>query len=171
VACAWIPALGLDDPASCAPIASPAVTTTYALVVTSAAGCSSVNPASATITVTAPNPPDLLALASFAPLVANAGQPVDVTALVINLSPNAAPASLTRVYFSTDSRLDALDVPLQAAPLPAFAPWGLALRTVRVTLPSAPAGIYYLITNLDDGQAVPEGDETNNATAWRIRLR
>ena len=169
--CAWSPAAGLDHPASCTPIASPTVTTTYALVVTSAAGCASVNPAVAIITVLASAPPDLLALGSFAPFQVNGGQSVDVTALVINLSPNPAGATSTRVYFSTNARLDPQDVPLQAAPLPPLAAWGFALPTVRVTVPNAPPGNYYLITALDDGQAVAESDETNNTTAWRIRVR
>ncbi len=52
--CLWSPATGLDDPASCAPNAAPTSTTTYALTVTSAAGCPSTNTATVTVTVLQP---------------------------------------------------------------------------------------------------------------------
>jgi hypothetical protein len=51
VSCAWAPATGLSDAASCSPSASPAVTTTYVLTVTDATGCVSNNAPSATVTV------------------------------------------------------------------------------------------------------------------------
>jgi subtilase family serine protease len=54
VSCSWSPATGLDDPASCTPIASPAVTTTYTLAVTSAEGCVSNNAPTVTVTVVPP---------------------------------------------------------------------------------------------------------------------
>jgi hypothetical protein len=58
VACTWSPVTGLTDPYYCSPIAAPSTTTTYSLVVTDAAGCSSTNEASATITVSpGPSPP------------------------------------------------------------------------------------------------------------------
>jgi hypothetical protein len=61
--CVWTPATGLSNPNSCTPIASPAVTTTYSVVVSNAGGCVSdpsasvtvtVNPAPATPVITAP---------------------------------------------------------------------------------------------------------------------
>jgi uncharacterized repeat protein (TIGR01451 family) len=54
--CAWSPATGLSDAASCSPTASPAATTTYNLTVTDANGCVSTNPAPVTVTVN-PTPP------------------------------------------------------------------------------------------------------------------
>lgn len=53
VSCSWTPAAGLSDPASCAPIASPAQTTAYTLTVTSADGCVSDNHPTVTVTVNA----------------------------------------------------------------------------------------------------------------------
>lgn len=50
--CAWSPATGLSDPASCDPVAHPAQTTTYTLTVTSEEGCPSPNAPSVTVTVT-----------------------------------------------------------------------------------------------------------------------
>lgn len=54
-ACLWVPPDGLSDPASCTPLASPAVTTTYSLVVDDGAGCRSHNPASVTVSVISPS--------------------------------------------------------------------------------------------------------------------
>ncbi len=51
VSCAWAPATGLSNPASCAPTASPASTTTYTLTVTDANGCVSNNAPTVTVTV------------------------------------------------------------------------------------------------------------------------
>ena len=48
--CSWSPTTGLSNPNSCAPVASPAQTTTYYLTVDSG-GCPSTNSASATVTV------------------------------------------------------------------------------------------------------------------------
>lgn len=49
--CSWTPALGLDDPNSCSPLASPMTTTTYSLTVTGPPDCSSSNLAQITVTV------------------------------------------------------------------------------------------------------------------------
>ena len=49
--CAWAPATGLSDAASCSPSASPSATTTYALTVTDASGCVSNNAPTVTVTV------------------------------------------------------------------------------------------------------------------------
>jgi hypothetical protein len=49
--CAWAPSTGLDNAASCTPMATPDVTTTYTLTVTAANGCPSTNAASAVVTV------------------------------------------------------------------------------------------------------------------------
>ena len=51
VSCAWLPVTGLDDASSCTPMATPASTTTYALIVTAANGCASTNVANVTVTV------------------------------------------------------------------------------------------------------------------------
>ncbi len=49
--CAWAPATGLSDPASCAPMASPSASTIYTLTVTDASGCVSTNAPTVTVTV------------------------------------------------------------------------------------------------------------------------
>ena len=51
VSCSWAPAAGLSNAASCAPVATPASTTTYTLTVTDANGCTSNNAPSVTVTV------------------------------------------------------------------------------------------------------------------------
>ena len=53
VSCAWTPSAGLSDATSCSPMATPTVTTTYALTVMAANGCPSSNTATVTVTVNA----------------------------------------------------------------------------------------------------------------------
>ncbi len=53
VSYSWSPAIGLDDPTSATPVASPAQTTTYTVTGTSAAGCTNTR----TVTVTVKVPP------------------------------------------------------------------------------------------------------------------
>ena len=55
VTCAWTPPEGLSDATSCTPLASPPLTTTYALVVADRFGCASHNDAAATVTVIRPS--------------------------------------------------------------------------------------------------------------------
>jgi uncharacterized repeat protein (TIGR01451 family) len=56
--CAWAPATGLSDAASCSPTASPSATTMYTLTVTDATGCVSTNAPIVTVTVNPiPTPP------------------------------------------------------------------------------------------------------------------
>ncbi|MEX0881249.1 MAG: M20/M25/M40 family metallo-hydrolase [Thermoanaerobaculia bacterium] len=51
VSCAWLPVTDLSDAGSCTPTATPLSTTSYALTVTAANGCTSTNVASVTVTV------------------------------------------------------------------------------------------------------------------------
>jgi hypothetical protein len=51
ISCAWAPSAGLSDAASCAPMATPTVTTTYTLTVMASNGCPSSNTSSVTVTV------------------------------------------------------------------------------------------------------------------------
>jgi len=53
VSCSWTPTAGLNDAASCSPMATPTITTTYALTVMAANGCPSTNTASVTVNVNA----------------------------------------------------------------------------------------------------------------------
>lgn len=68
VSCSWSPATGLSDPGSCAPSASPSVTTTYTLTVKDGADCPSVNSPTVTVTVSGVAPSAVVtAPASAAP--------------------------------------------------------------------------------------------------------
>ncbi len=64
VSCSWSPTSGLDNPSSCTPMATPAITTIYTLTVTAANGCPSTNAPTVTVTV---NPVPVLPVIS-APL-------------------------------------------------------------------------------------------------------
>jgi Leucine-rich repeat (LRR) protein len=80
VSCAWSPATGLSDPASCAPTASPSSTTTYTLTVTDASGCASTNNPTVTVTVASQTPTTTTLVSSLNPSAF--GQPVTFTASV-----------------------------------------------------------------------------------------
>ena len=105
VSCSWSPVLGLDNPASCTPHASPASTTTYTLTVTDASGHLSIN--KPTVTVTVDSPPIAVASGSVtigaglpAPLTGSGGvaclwSPATGLDNPTSCSPNATPATTT----------------------------------------------------------------------------
>lgn len=172
VSCAWSPATGLDDAASCAPIASPTLTTTYALVVTSVAGCASTNPASATITVIAPPvPPDLVIAAVVAPSRADSGDTITVSVQTANNGGGAAAASTTGLFFSVDRVIDAGDVVVGAAAVPALNAGQSATTSFTFTIPSGSDGKFYLIARADDAGVVTETNEVNNITSEKLQVK
>ena len=77
--CSWSPSTWLDDPTSATPkVISPAQTITYQLMVTDANGCSSLQPATVTLTVT-PQP-----LSAGDDTTVLKGQPVPLDAIDLN---------------------------------------------------------------------------------------
>jgi hypothetical protein len=172
VSCAWSPALGLNNPASCTPIASPAVTTTYALVVTSGAGCPSVNPASATITVVpAGGAPDLVVSSLMVPPNAPLGGPITVAFAIANAGTSAAGASTTGFYLSVDAVLDAGDIRLAGSAVNPLAPGQTAAGLISLALPAGVSGKRWIIAAADDLGAVAESIETNNTGSGKFNIK
>jgi subtilase family serine protease len=101
-----------------------------------------------------------------APLSATAGGTVTVTDTVRNVGMDPAPATITRVYLSTNLTLDAEDTPIGERPVPPLAPGASSAGSSTVTLPSGLSGRYYLIAAADGAGTMPESSETNN-TGWK----
>jgi len=171
VSCAWSPATGLDNPASCVPLASPIVTTTYALVVTSAAGCVSTNSATAAITVIPAGLADLVISALLAPAIADEGGPITLGFTTRNSGANPAGASTTRLYLSDDAILDPADVELGASAVPPLGPGSTQVGSVTATLPAGINGKNWVIAAADVGDFVAESNETNNTRAAKINIK
>ncbi len=117
---------------------------------------------------------DLVVTAADAPVTAKAGATVDLSWTVENQGHDAASSSwFDYVYLSTDDQLDFSDTYVtdsyvsNATPL---APGAGYSRDEAITLPSVPAGRYYLlfVANGDSGQT--ETDGTNNVRAIPITL-
>jgi hypothetical protein len=169
--CLWSPATGLDNAASCTPMASPIVTTTYALVVTSAAGCVSTNPASATITVVPPTggSSDLVIAALIAPPNATPGQALTVWFTTQNVGAGSAGASVTRLYLSNDNVLDPTDPVVGTDAIAALAPGAFHSQVATVTMPAQ--GNYFLIAAADAASQVTETNEGNNTDSTKVKVK
>ncbi len=103
--CQWAPSTGLSNPNGCSPVASPAVTTTYSLTVSSVCG-TSTNSARVTITVSdRPEGPQVLG-----PTQAIAGQ-FDLVASVVDPNPASVyafafdPPDAATITSQTDSSI------------------------------------------------------------------
>jgi len=103
--------------------------------------------------------PDLLALMVFAPPVPTSTAPTTITVTTKNNGGELAPASVTRLYRSTNATIGADDTLLAQWGLPALPAKTTRVNAVTVTLP---AGTYYLIAQVDATDAVVEAKETNN---------
>lgn len=108
--------------------------------------------------------PDLVVTAVTGPSSARAGTAVTVTDTTANQGGGSAGGSVTRFYLSTNTILDAADVPLGAMrAVPALAAGANSTGQTAVTIPAGTApGYYFLFAKADDGQVVTETFETNN---------
>jgi subtilase family serine protease len=113
-----------------------------------------------------------LTITSFtAPARAAAGATIIVTDTTTNSGAGAATASTTAFYLSPNLILDASDTRLQPArPVLALAAGQSHSGSTTLTLPNLPPGAWYLLANADDGNAVPEGLETNNVRFAGIQI-
>jgi subtilase family serine protease len=114
---------------------------------------------------------DLTVSAFTAPARAASGSSIVVTDTTTNSGAGAAAASTTAFYLSPNLILDASDTRLQAVrQVPALPAGQSHSGATTLTLPNLPAGAWYLLANADDGNAVPEGLETNNVRFAGIQI-
>ncbi len=111
--------------------------------------------------------PDLVVSAT-APARAAAGLPIDVTETTQNSGTGNAAASVTAIYLSTNTLLDAADVRLGSRSVPPLGPGGTSVKTTSVTVPAISAGTWYLIVSADDERTITETVETNNTRSVTI---
>ncbi len=104
--------------------------------------------------------PDLVIYSMTVPAVPTTPT-FNVTVTTKNQGTVAAPASLTRLYLSTNSTWDTLDTVIGSVSVPVLPIGGTWTATVPVT-PTVPAARYYVIAKADALLTIPEYLETNN---------
>ena len=108
--------------------------------------------------------PDLSVSAMTVPTRAASGATITITDTTRNVGAGPSPASATAFFVSTNYVLDAADIRLgQSRPVPALGPNESNTGSTPVTLPQLTPGSWILIASADDGDAVVETQETNNA--------
>jgi subtilisin family serine protease/subtilase family serine protease len=115
--------------------------------------------------------PDLTVPTLTVPSSGIAGTTLSVSDIASNQGGDSAPGSLTSYYLSTNSLLNASDVPLGSRPVPALAPGSSHAGSVSLLIPAATApGTYYIIARADGGDGIAESLETNNVRAKSITI-
>ena len=88
-------------------------------------------------------------------------QQVDVSRTFRNSGSNPSSPFVVEYYLSTDQIIDGADHLVGSETIPGLAGGAVASGSYAITTPRA-GGIFYLILKVDSGDAVAEGDETNN---------
>jgi hypothetical protein len=116
--------------------------------------------------------PDLAVPLLTAPVYGAAGGNISISDTTANL-PASSPAgvSTTRFFLSTNTTLEAADVPLGSRAVPALATGVSNAGATLVTIPAATAtGVYYILAKADGANVVFEKNEANNVTARILRV-
>src|SRR5688572_2416690 len=115
--------------------------------------------------------PDLTIFAFSAPGTGGAGATITLTDTTRNAGGGTAAASTTRFYLSSNTLLDASDVPLGSRAVPALAAGASHSLSTGVTIPEGTAaGSYYLIASADGDNGVEETMELNNTLTRTIQV-
>jgi subtilisin family serine protease/uncharacterized membrane protein len=116
--------------------------------------------------------PDLAVSSLQAPSTAAAGSTITVGDTVRNQGGGSAGSSVTKFYLSTNSTLDAADLPLNAARTVAgLAAGATDAGSTQVPIPATAAtGSYYLIAKADADQTVVETQEGNNTAVRTLQI-
>ena len=115
---------------------------------------------------------DLIVSSLTTPAMAAAGAVISVADTTANQGTAAVAASTTRFYLSTNWQLDAADIQLNGAhAVPQLGASGSHTATTSLTIPAGTlSGAYYLIAVADAASAVPETQESNNASSRGIQI-
>jgi subtilase family serine protease/subtilisin family serine protease len=114
---------------------------------------------------------DLVVSALTPPATLGPGVPFTVNDTTKNQGGSLADASTTGFYLSTNSTLDAADIPLGSRAVPALGPGATHAASTTLTIPAGtPAGAYYLLARADDGNAVGESSEANNVIGQVVQF-
>ncbi len=110
--------------------------------------------------------PDLVAWLDVPAASSNpaTGATIAVTDFARNDAATAAPASMTRLYYSTSATFDASAVVVGSRAIPALAPGQVNSGTITFTVPAGHTGTRYLFARADADGAVVESNEANNVS-------
>jgi subtilase family serine protease len=113
--------------------------------------------------------PDLIVLSLVAPSSGSAGGTLSVTETVKNQGGAPSAATESVFYLSSNTALDAGDVELGRRNVPGLNASATAVATVSLLLPSSLAGgNYYVLSQVDPANVVPELLESNNVKASTV---
>lgn len=114
---------------------------------------------------------DLSVATVSAPASASAGASFSVTDTTRNLGGGPAEESVTQIFLSRSTTLDATDIALGSRSVPALAAGASNTGSAEVTIAAdTPAGVWYLIAKADAGSVVPETAEGNNTALRAIQI-
>ena len=115
--------------------------------------------------------PDLTVTTFSPPASIAVGATAQVNSVVANQGGGVAAASTLRVYLSTNQTLDSADVPVGSRTVALLNPGQSDIGAVTITIPTGTtAGSYFLIAVADDGNVVPETNETNNTRVVAVTV-
>jgi subtilisin family serine protease/subtilase family serine protease len=115
--------------------------------------------------------PDLVVTALSAPSSVVAGGSISATVTTTNQGGDTAAASVTRFYLSSDSSLDAGDVPLAVRAVPSLGAGLSDAGSVALLIPASTVpGTRYIIAKGDGDDALAEALENNNTRTRSISV-
>lgn len=116
-------------------------------------------------------PPDLVVSSLTGPSVAGAGTAITMSVTTVNQGNGQAEPSLTRLYLSVNTVLDAGDQALTDLAVPSLVPAGSSLASVSIEIPGETStGRYYVIARADGDDALFESSETNNTRSRSLQV-
>ncbi|MBI4698003.1 MAG: DUF1566 domain-containing protein [Nitrospirae bacterium] len=113
---------------------------------------------------------DLTVYSLTAPALSGEGKTITVTDKTRNQGGCTAGASITRLYFSTNSTWDAADTYLGERSIPQLSPGLTDTGSTFVTIPAVTPKYYYIIAKADADSAVAELLEANNYMSKTIKI-
>jgi subtilase family serine protease len=115
--------------------------------------------------------PDLTVSTMTAPLSAVAGTSITATDTTNNQGGDAAPASTTAFYLSSNATLDAGDTLLAARTVPLLGAGLTSTGSVQLLIPATtPAGTYRILVKADGDDLIRESLETNNTYSRSLSI-
>ncbi len=114
---------------------------------------------------------DLIVSSISAPATSGAGQSITVSDTTKNNGGCTAGASITKLYWSSNSSYDTGDTYLGERAIPALAAGASNTGSTSVVVPSGTTtGTRYIIARADANNAVPETSESNNNKSKSIKI-
>jgi subtilase family serine protease len=115
--------------------------------------------------------PDLVVSSFTAPGKGSAGDRITVTDTTKNQGAEAAPASATVFYLSSNSALDTSDVAVGERPVPPLVSGASDTVSTSVEIPAGTAtGTYYVFAKADGNSALVEAADNNNSSSAVVRV-